>query len=415
MKFKEQVSAKSKFTWNMIGSMSNALSSLILLTTVTRLNGDTDGGIFSLAFSTAQLLTTVSCFETRALQATDVKEEVSFKDYFTFRFITCILMMICAVGYVIMGGHTGVQAAVILIICFYKVIDGISDSFQGMFQQKDRIDLSGQALGIRVIFSTIGFMVVLAFTHNMIAASIAMVVISLVILGMFDFPRSRYFSFPGFQINLEVMKKIFIDSLPLFIGSFMISYVLNASKYAIEAYLPKAMQAHYGFLLMPAFAINLFSLFAFRPMMTTLAISWNNRDFSKFMEIIKRSMLWISFLTVGAVIGAYLLGIYVLNIVSGLDLSAYRIELAIVMLGGGMNAFITVFYYVLTVMRKQMTVLVSYSVGFVSAIILSPILVKTLGISGGAIAYVIPMLIIVCFMWGAMIYNLHQYKKKNEE
>lgn len=87
-----------KFGWNMIGSMSNALASFVLLTMVTRMNGSSDGGIFSLAFSTAQMLTSIGCFETRAIQVTDVKRKLEFKDYFTFRFVTSIIMMLCLVG-----------------------------------------------------------------------------------------------------------------------------------------------------------------------------------------------------------------------------------------------------------------------------------------------------------------------------
>lgn len=35
----KEISNRSKFAWNMVGSMSNALASFVLLTMVTRLNG----------------------------------------------------------------------------------------------------------------------------------------------------------------------------------------------------------------------------------------------------------------------------------------------------------------------------------------------------------------------------------------
>ena len=93
----KEISNRSKFAWNMVGSMSNALASFVLLTMVTRLNGSNDGGLFSLAFSTAQMLTSIGCFETRAIQVTDVKRKLEFKDYFTFRFMTSMVMMLCLV------------------------------------------------------------------------------------------------------------------------------------------------------------------------------------------------------------------------------------------------------------------------------------------------------------------------------
>ena len=142
---RQQVSEKRKFIWNMTGSMCNALSSFVLLTIVTRVNGSEDGGIFSLAFSTAQMLTSIGCFESRAIQATDVRKRLEFKDYLTFRILTTVVMMVCLCGYVGFSGKTGEKAAVLFFIALYKAIDCISDSFQGLFQVENRIDLSGMA------------------------------------------------------------------------------------------------------------------------------------------------------------------------------------------------------------------------------------------------------------------------------
>lgn len=80
-------------------------------------------------------------------------------------------------------------------------------------------------------------------------------------------------------------------------------------------------------------------------------------------------LLWIGFLTIAAVAGSWLLGIPVLNYVSGFDLSPYKMDLVIIMLGGGANALMALFYYILTVMRKQYLVLGGYTFGFLVAII----------------------------------------------
>lgn len=406
MSLNNKVTNRSKVVWNMIGSMSNALSSLLLLTIVTRINGTTDAGLFSLAFSTAQLLTTVSCFETRAIQATDVQGEYKFKQYFTFRICTCCCMMLLSVGFIVKQHYEGIEAFIIFFICLYKCLDSISDSYQGMFQQKDRIDLSGKALGMRVMLSTFGFFIVLLLTHNMLLASISMVIISIIFIYLFDRRKSFDFDRAGIEWNIKAMKNLFKDCLPLFISSFMISYVLNASKYAIEKYASKDIQAYYGFLLMPAFVVNLFTLFAFRPMMTPMAIAWNEKNLKKFKKIIVYSCGWALFLTLGAVVGSYILGIPILNFVSGIDLSQYRYELCLVMLGGGLNALITIFYYILAILRQQKKIVICYGVGFIAALTLSPAFVNKYGITGAVMGYVIPMLMIVCVMVVLVLFSL---------
>ncbi|HIX60229.1 MAG TPA: lipopolysaccharide biosynthesis protein [Candidatus Blautia gallistercoris] len=408
---KEQATDRQKFLWNMAGSMCNALSSMVLLTFVTRAAGSAKGGIFSLAFSTAQLLSTIGCFETRVIQATDVRQKYKFPVYLTFRLLTCLAMMAGAVGYVWFEGFQGEKAFVILLICFYKAVDSVSDSFQGLFQQRLRIDLSGRALATRVVFCTIVFGIVIFLTRNLTLASLLMVAACIFWFWFHDVRICPCFEKPGLAWDLPAMKGLFAECLPLCIGSFMINYVVNAPKYAIDAYWGDEIQNYYGFLVMPAFVINLFSLFVFRPLLTTLAINWNERKFKGFRSIVGKCVLWVLILTAGAVAGAYLLGIWFLNLFSGLHLDAYRMDLVLIMVGGGMNALIMLFYNVLAVMRRQYLVMGGYTVGFLCSLVISPVLVKRLEIRGAAAAYVIPMAVIVLVFLGITLFTYEKEKR----
>ena len=81
------------FIWNMLGSLCNAFSSMLLLIVVNRATNAYNGGLFSLGFATAQMMTTLGTLEVRNYQATDVKEEFSFNDYYSFRISTCAFML----------------------------------------------------------------------------------------------------------------------------------------------------------------------------------------------------------------------------------------------------------------------------------------------------------------------------------
>lgn len=407
-KIKEQATDREKFLWNMAGSMCNALSSMVLLTFVTRAAGSVQGGIFSLAFSTAQLLSTIGCFETRVIQVTDVEQKYKFPVYLTFRLLTCLAMMAGAVGY---AGFQGEKAFVILLICFYKAVDSVSDSFQGLFQQRLRIDLSGRALATRVVFCTIVFGAAIFLTGNLTVSSILMVGACIFWFWFHDVRICPYFEKPGLAWDLRAMRGLFGECLPLCIGSFMINYVVNAPKYAIDTYWGDEVQNYYGFLMMPAFVINLFSLFVFRPLLTTLAIHWNARNFRGFRSIIVKCVLWVLLLTAGAVVGAYLLGIWFLNLFSGLHLDPYRMDLVLIMLGGGMNALIMLFYNILAVMRRQYLVMGGYTVGFICSLFLAPVLVRHFEIRGAAASYVIPMSVIVLVFLGITLFTYEKEKR----
>ena len=73
-------SAKKDFIFNMYGSMSVSFVSVILLIAVSHILGEESAGVFSLSYSTAQMLYTLAAFEVRNIQVTDTKGEFEFSE-----------------------------------------------------------------------------------------------------------------------------------------------------------------------------------------------------------------------------------------------------------------------------------------------------------------------------------------------
>lgn len=384
-----------KFLWNMLGSLANAFSSMILLIIVNRVTNAYNGGLFSLGFSTAQMMTTVGTLEVRNYQATDIKETFKFNDYYSFRICTCLLMMICSIGYVFANGYTLDKLLVTLLLCLYKMIEAYSDVFEGLFQQKDRIDLSGKTMCYRVCLSTVIFILSIVITKSLLSSITLMFLSSLVFAILYNrkLTTENWFSY-NLTFNFKIWKEILIQCLPLAIGAFIILYMGNAPKYAVDSLLGEEIQNIFSILFMPAFIINLFSLFAFRPMLTSLAIAWDRDDNSRFFKIILGAFAWLLIISCVCLLGAYLLGIPILTRLYGLDLSNYKTELMLIMLGGCVNAFSTILRFTLTVIRKQMISILGYIIAFVFTIILCPVFVTNLSILGACISYIFSMLIL---------------------
>lgn len=70
---KEKIEQKSVF-WNMMSSGLNSVVSMFLLWIVTMINGVSDAGIFSLAFSTSQMMLTIGNYGMRKLSAGQIYE-----------------------------------------------------------------------------------------------------------------------------------------------------------------------------------------------------------------------------------------------------------------------------------------------------------------------------------------------------
>ena len=382
------------YFWNIVGSTANALASVILLFVVTRVAGTNDAGIFTLANSTALMMLTIGFYEMRAFQATDVKGVYSFSDYLMSRFVTVAVMIAVSFFFVFLGGYTQEKAAVMILLCIYKVFDALEDVFHGMYQQEGRLDVAGRSLSLRVLLSTATFVIVLIATRSLVGACIAAIIAAAIGFMLFNLTVFRYFYKGKFYWNTKAIFKLLWVCLPMFLGSFMLIYINNAPKYAIDTYLSNDYQAYFGYLFMPPFVINLFSTFIFRPMVTPMAEAWNAHERGRLVRIIGKLLVAIVFLTVAGEIVGYFLGIPVLSWFYGVDLGAYRAELLILVLGGGCNAVVTLMFYGITVLRKQKLLVVGYGATLALSLVISNILVQSHGLMGASVAFVISMIVL---------------------
>ncbi|MDE7157881.1 MAG: lipopolysaccharide biosynthesis protein [Lachnospiraceae bacterium] len=409
---KNTATQKEKYFWNMMGSFSNALSSMVLAIIVNRLTGAELGGIFAFAFSNAQLMMTIGAFEVRPLQSTDVDEKYSFTQYFSLRLITCTLMILIDLAYIWFSGYTGVKAYTVFLVCIYKMVEGFTDVFSGMFQQHDRIDLVGKSLTLRIFVCTAGFFLVLYATKNLVWASLALGLISAALIFIYDLRLWKYFDNVKIGVEFRQLLPLVWECLPLFISSFIMMYINNAPKYAINQMYPDEIQNIYNILFMPAFVINLFSLFVFRPMLVNLTKEWNERNLKPFVKTVKYILLLIIILTILAMGAAYLLGIPILQIIYGVDISGYRTELVLIMVTGGISALSTFMYYVITVMRIQKYLLVGYLSAFVIALFLPGILVKKYIIAGAVYSCAASLIVLTMVFLLIIISNVMHVKRE---
>lgn len=407
-------SAKSVAFWNMMGSLVNAAVSVLLLMMVTRTLGDEPAGIFSLGFSVSLMMLTVGMFEVRPFQSTDIYKQFSFAAYFTFRILTCVLMLVVSVGYLLLNGYNGEKAWVIVLLCVLKCVEAFCDVFNGQAQQNDRLDVAGFSLTVRVFVYCAGFLVSLLLTKNLLISCGVMVVLALLWLLIFDVSTGRYFEKCRVAFDKAALPALFKACFPLFLASFLMMYINNAPKFAVDAHLSAEYQTYYGIIFMPASVINLFSLFAFRPMLTKLTAFWNENQYKPFLTTIGKLLIWILTVTVVALVGGWLLGIPLLSLLYGTDLTAFKSELMLVLVGGGFNAVCVLLYYMITVQRKQKYVLIGYVGAAVAAWLLGDRMVVSYGLKGASLTYLLSVFLL-CLLFVVIFTGVFMKKVKGEK
>lgn len=411
-----QKSVRKDFIFNMFGSLSNAAVSLVLLVVVSRIAGNVAAGIFSLAYSTAQMMYTICVFEMRNIQVTDAKKEFNFGSVFAFRIITTVAMWLFFAVFSCVKGYSGEKLTVMILLSLYMSVMAFSDLFQGNLHINGYLFLAGRSLGIQVCLAATAFSLTLIITKNLVLSAIAMVIAVSVWSLIHDIPFNSNFSAAKPEFKLSVQIKILLCAAPLFLSSFMHQYIFNAPKYAIDEVLTSTEQSHYGYLVMPTFFINLLSIFVFRPQLVPLSQSWMQKNYKKFAKKVALLYAWIAIVTVAAFGAGYLLGIPVLEILYSTDLSGKRGILLILLAAGSFSACCSLTSILITITRKQKYCLVAYIITFAVSLFLPNYLVKKSGISGAAISYLIEMMLlfIIMFIIFIAVFLKHRAKADSE-
>lgn len=389
--------------YNTSANLLNAAVSVFLLLFVTRICGTSKAGVFSIGFSTAQMLLPIGQFGMRNYQASDVRGKFIQEDYVASRVITCVIMMACAIGFVMIKGYYPEKALILVVLCLLKVTDAFDDVFGGYYQLNNRLDISGKMQLIRIASYCIAFFAVLIATKDVLTACIAAFAVSAIVLVVIVLMVRKLFSTVAPAFHAGKLKKLLIDCIPLCAGAFLILYMGNAPKYAIDAYMQSEYQAIYNYLFMPCYVITLFVSFVLQPLLLKMAKIWARRDFRAFKKLCAVIIGFTVFLSLFVVVCGHFLGCPVLGWLYGVDLSEYQLPLTILLFGGAGYALATIVQTILTVMRHQYIILIGFVISSILISILAPIWVAADGITGAAWSYVIAAAalfaaLLICFL-----------------
>ena len=397
---------RSSYVWNAINAVLSAMQCPVALMFITRISGMNDGGVFSIAFAVANLLLYIGLYGLRRFQASDVNEEFTFADYNGMRFITCGAMVIASFVYCLYGtffnSYSFEKAAVVFMVCLLKLVQAYTDVIHGNMQQKGRLDVATKSSAVRYVLEVASLAAALIITKDLLSAVCVSVAVSFIIMFLTSVNAGRkYCDSYKPRFGREQIKSLAIDGFPLFASLFLNMYISNAPKYAIDAYLTEEIQAVYNIIFMPAFMVMLLSNFIFNPIVKSYAELWLSDAAEQHRELSRRirmQMLFILGLTIAGLAVAATFGIPVLGMIFGTDLSAYKTELCIVMIGGGALGYANYFSTVITIIREQKSMIISYGVAAAAAYVLSGMLVKSQGITGAAMLYAVIMSVLAVLL-----------------
>lgn len=400
----KKVSLKENTLWYTMGTMCSSATSFLLMIYVTRILGVDEAGVFSISYSVGQLMLSIGWFGTRQFQVSDINEEFKFSDYLSLKLFMTIIMMVGCLIYSVFLHFNTYKMLVTFLYCLFLICDVFADLFSARFQQVDKLFLSGMSYIIRILGYNLVILFSLLCFKNLIVAIVLAMIYSALELTFFDLQLIKRISQIKIEFHMDKIIQLIKNCFPLFISSFLTTFIVNVPKNAIELNFDSSVQTYYNIIFMPSYIINLFCMFIFVPLYTSIANTWLNSAKDKFINTVVKLMIFDVLLSLVVFAGCYFLGIPLLELVYGADLHSVKSSFLVLIVAGCFTSMNSILSYIFTVIRRQKFMIYIYVV----AMVLAQVMVKTLtlnyGIFGASLDYLIGIAsITVMFMLGLVL------------
>ena len=347
---------KKDYLWNSLGSLLQSAISPVLLIVITRLNGIDDSGLFSFALSLSVVFWAVSLWGGRTYQVSDVKREFSSGGYVAVRFIASLIVAISAVVFCVLNGYNATKTGLIMILVTFKILESIADSLYGVLQIHHKLYVAGMSLTMKAMLGFAAFMAVDIVTKNVIYGTLAILLVNVLIIFLYDILWVRRVEV--INVSKKLCKEYIAQAIVImkhtsavFVVMFLTMFSLNIPRYFLDKSHPDQI-GYFGIMAMPITLLGLFISFIIQPNVVNLSellVKGKLKEFARIVSKINHITFGIGVLSV---VLSYLVGVWVLNTIFGININNFQLDLTIMVIGAVANAFVSIYVNLLIIMRR---------------------------------------------------------------
>ena len=378
---------KKDYIWNSIGSFLQSAISPILLIIITRLNGVGDSGLFSFAMSLSVVFWAISLWGGRTYQVSDVKKEFSSGDYIVVRFISSLIVAVFSISFCILSGYDLIKTELIMVLVSFKILESIADSIYGVLQIHNKLYIVGISLTMKSVFGFMIFAIVDILTKNIVYGALSIFIVNIAVVIFYDIPLMKHVESVGLtKKNIMQAGKIMKKTAEVFVVVFLTMFSLNIPRYFLDKYHYDQI-GYFGIMAMPITLLTLFISFVLQPNVVNLSELLKKKKIKEFTKIVSKIDFITFTLGILFVVSSYLIGVWALNTVFGIDINNFRIDLTIMVIGAVANAFVSIYVNLLIILRRFKGQFYTLLVTNILAVILSVYLIDRLAMLGSVLVF----------------------------
>lgn len=399
---------KKDYIWNSIGSFLQSAISPILLIVITRLNGVGDSGLFSFAMSLSVVFWAISLWGGRTYQVSDVKKEFSSGDYIVVRFISSLIVAVFSISFCILSGYDLIKTELIMVLVSFKILESIADSLYGILQIHSKLYIAGISLTMKSVFGFMLFTLVDVLTKNIVYGALSIFIVNIIVIIFYDIPQMKHVESVGLtKKNIMQAGKIMKKTAEVFVVVFLTMFSLNIPRYFLDKYHYDQI-GYFGIMAMPITLLTLFISFVLQPNVVNLSELLKRKKIKEFTKIVSKIDFITFTLGILFVVSSYLIGVWALNTVFGIDINNFRIDLTIMVIGAVANAFVSIYVNLLIILRRFKGQFYILLVTNILAVVLSIYLIDRLAMLGSVLVFMI-----ISFLQAAILLFIYKRSLKN--
>ena len=399
---------KKDYIWNSIGSFLQSAISPILLIVITRLNGVGDSGLFSFAMSLSVVFWAISLWGGRTYQVSDVKKDFSSGDYIVVRFISSLIVAVFSISFCVLSGYDLIKTELIMVLVSFKILESIADSMYGVLQIHNKLYIVGISLTIKSVFGFIIFAIVDILTKNIVYGALSIFLVNIAVVIFYDIPWMKHVESVGLtKKNIMQAGKIMKKTAEVFVVVFLTMFSLNIPRYFLDKYHYDQI-GYFGIMAMPITLLTLFISFVLQPNVVNLSELLKEKKIKEFTKIVSKIDFITFTLGILFVVSSYLIGVWALNTVFGIDINNFRIDLTIMVIGAVANAFVSIYVNLLIILRRFKGQFYTLLVTNILAVVLSVYLIDRLAMLGSVLVFMI-----ISFLQAIILLFIYKRSLKN--
>jgi len=368
-------------SWNSFGVLTFFACQWMISVVVVWLSDDMyNAGYLGLAMTVTNIFMTISLYNIRYFQVSDIKNEYSDSEYVASRVLTSALSFLLCIGFVSIIDYSGLQRAIIICYMLFRVNEALIDILHGINQRNHRMDYVGISLFTRGVFMLAVF-VVLMWLFDLMIAVIGITVVTILIGLIYDLPRTKKLA----RFTAFTWKKVFAllkRCFPLMIVLFCITMIVSYARYSLDRiHGPEAMGIYVS-VANPTLIVQVVAFPLFAPLVNLFAACLKEGDKKRFLKTFAYSSASIFAVIVACTIASLFIGEWGLGVLYEHELVEYAYLLPGAFVVSGLVSYIWFMNLVFTAIRDIKGLFTGNLIGVIICLATTDFFLNRYGIEG---------------------------------